>query len=151
MTLKKLIPILFISVLFISTVILIFLCSKMNSLVGDTSMSFQNIQIEYNLLQKQTNLASIILFGVLLILGFANYYLNNKIKYIAWSNLLYISVTLFNYVTLNYNFYKIQGLEPNEQSGFWLILFIGVFYILGAILVSVIGSFTIRNLIKRTS
>lgn len=150
MTLKKLIPIIFISVLFVSTVILILLCLKMNNLLSDTALAFQNIQIEYNNLQKQTNTTSILLFSVLLILGFVNYYINKKIKYIAWSNLLYIPVTLFNYVTLNYNFYKMQGLEPNEQSGFWLILFIGSFYILGAILVSVIGVFTIRNLLKRT-
>lgn len=151
MNFKKLVPVIFIVLLFLSTITLGALCLKMNNLLGDTSLTFQSMQIEYNALQKQTSLISIILFVILLLVGFINYYINQKIKYVAWANLLYVPVTLFTYVTLNYNFYKIQGVEPKEASGFWLILFIGIFYIIGAILVTVIGSFTVRNLHKRSN
>lgn len=146
---QKVIPIIYLILVFISTSILIALCYKMNNLFAEGSLQFNDLDQKYNSLQKTTNLLSIISFVILLLVGFANFYVNQNMKYIIWSNLLYIPVTLFNYVTLNHKFYEAQGIVPTENSGFWLILFIGIFYIIGAVLTSIIGTFTIRNLNKR--
>ena len=151
MKINKIIQIVFLVLLLSSAAYLIILCLNMNSVINNTALTLQALQIKYNSLQQQTNLTSIILFGILLLIGFINYYISGNAKNIVLANLLYIPVTLYNFITLNFNFYKTQGYEPNENSGYWLIVFIGVFYIIGAILVSVIGFFTIRNLNKRSN
>ncbi len=146
---KKIISLSFLILLVISAVALISFCFKMNALINDSSLSLQTIQLKYSALQKQTSVLSIVLFIILLLIGFFNFYTSTNAKYIVLANLLYIPITLYNYASLNFNFYKLQGIEPVDSSGFWLILFIGIFYIIGAIVISVIGFFTIRNLVKR--
>lgn len=151
MKINKIIQIVFLVMLLASTAYLIFLSLGMQLVINDSSLSLQTLQVKYNSLQQQANLTSIILFAILLLLGFINFFLNKGAKYIVLANLLYIPVTLYNYITLNFNFYEKQGLIPSENSGYWLIVFIGVFYIVGAILVSVIGFLTVRNLNKRST
>lgn len=149
MTKKKLVSLTYLILTLAGAFLLISLSLKTSNVLSSNPLSMQDVQLEYNSLQKQTSLVSIIVFIVLLLIGFINYYTNSNSKYIVLANLLYIPVTLFNYVSLNYSFHKMQGIEPNDSTGFWLLLFIGIFYIIGAIVISVIGYLTIRNLVKR--
>lgn len=149
MKVNKIIQISFLVLLLGSAAYLVSLCLNMQNVINDSTLTLHALHTKYNNLQQQTSLIGIVLFAILLLVGFVNFYLNKNAKYIVLANLLYIPITLYSYISLNFNFYEKQGLIPAENSGYWLIVFIGIFYIIGAILVSVIGYFTIRNLNKR--
>jgi len=150
MNLKKSITLTFFFILILSLGILVSFIFKINGLLEGAQLNTALID-QYNNLQKQTNLISIILFIILLLLGFINYYKYNKANYIALSTLLYVFVTLYCYLSINYRFYELQNINPTESGNFWIFAFIGVFYVVGSILISVIGFYTIRNLLKRNA
>lgn len=113
------------------------------------SNTIESIEIQYSQLQKAIGIYGIIAFITLLILSFIIYYLTHKRTYLFLSNIFYIAIILFVFVTINKSFYTFQNIEYSKSTEYWLTLFMGIFYIIGSILVSAIGYITIRNYTNR--
>lgn len=145
---KDLIKVIFYIVFLIGMVALGIMLKQMNQLV-DSATNSTEIVSSYNLLQKQIGIANITFFVVLLIGAFIHYYKKQDQKLILMANILFIAISLFLYTTLNQKFYQLIDAAYKEQSGYWLTLFMGIFYILGGILISAIGYITVRNNLKR--
>jgi len=105
---------------------------------------------EYSALQTKAGIQSIVIFVILLVVSFIIYFLTKRHNYILLSNIIYISFTLYIYITANKDFYVSQDIDYSQQGEYWLTVFMGVFYILGSILVSSIGYITIRNYTKNS-
>ena len=116
----------------------------------ESSSILENISTQYAQLQKDAGMIGIVSFMVLLCISFVLYYLTDKKSYILLSNIIYIVVILYVFITVNREFYTFQNLEFDEQSEYWITVFMGIFYIIGAVLVSAIGYITIRNYSKRS-
>jgi len=145
----KIVTLLYFAFFAISAAILLNICLQLNNLfIPDNSIEL--IKIQYSHLQKSAGIYGIIAFMVLLVFSFVLYFLTSKRTYILLSNILYIGVVLFVFFTANRAFYAFQNIDCSKSSGYWLTLFIGVFYIIGAVLVSVIGYITIRNFTNRS-
>jgi len=57
--------------------------------------------------------------------------------------------TLYCYVALSGSFFSLGGNNSSLSGSYWLMFFIGIFFIAGAITVNVIASMAVRNLLKR--
>ncbi len=133
-----------------SAIILLYVCLDLNQLLNN-SLVLESIGKEYAMLQKKAGVYGIVSFIVLLSISFWLYYLSNKRTYIILSNILYVSIILYVFITANKEYHLVQNLQYSQQSEYWLTLFMGIFYIIGAVLVSTIGYITIRNYTKRAS
>lgn len=144
---NKIITIVYFILLLIGGVILFNISVNMRSLIDNYSM-LNSIDAEYTHLQTKVGIYSIIIFIVLLLVSFVLYYYTEKRNYIFLSNIIYVGVVLYIHVTINQNFHTSHNLEYSEQGEYWITVFMGIFYIIGAILVSAIGYITIRNYTK---
>ena len=104
---------------------------------------------QFNLYQKQIGIINIISFMVLLIIGLIHFYLTDKKTLFFLATIAFMASTLIMYVSMNRDFHRLNMIPYNEQSGYWITLFMGIFYILGGILVAAIGYITVRNNRKR--
>jgi len=145
----KIITIIYFVLFAISAAILVNICFKISNLFVPEN-SIELIKIQYSQLQKSAGIYGIVSFITLLLLSFALFFLNTKRTYILLTNILYIGVVLFVFFTANKAFYTFQNIDYSQSSGYWLTLFMGVFNIVGAVLVSVIGYITIRNFTNRS-
>jgi len=146
MKIKKTSIIIYYLLLLVSAIITLKLFANFGSLID----GYQVIDnITYSNLQKQVGIFGIISFIILLIVSYFIYFFTNKITYILLSNILYIAIVLYVFVTLNRNYFICQNIDYSQQSEYWLTIFMGIFYIIGAILISSIGYITIRNYAKR--
>lgn len=136
-------------ILVASIVLLANVCLSLKSLLQTEPLS-ENIDIIYNSLQKKAALYGIISFVILLVTSLVLYYLLSKPTYIVLSNLAYVTLVLFVFVTINRSFFEMQNIAYAEKSEYWITVFMGIFYIIGAVLVSAIGYITVRNYTKRT-
>jgi hypothetical protein len=132
----------------VSIAILLNICLKMNGLFADNH-SLEFFKIQYAQLQKAAGIYSITAFMSMLVVSFALFYFTSKRTFILLSNIIYIGVVLFIFVSMNKAYYTFQNIDYLQNSEYWLTVFMGIFYILGAILVSTIGYITIRNYTKR--
>lgn len=148
MTKIKIITIVYFLLLISGGAILFNIGMNMHSVLENYSPANQ-INSEYTMLQTRAGIYSIIIFIVLLLVSFILYYYTEKRNYIFLSNILYIGAILYVYVTVNKNYYLAQNLEYSQQGEYWITIFMGIFYIVGAVLVSAIGYITIRNYTKR--
>ena len=148
MTKIKIITIVYFVLLIAGGVILFNTVMNMHLVIDDNSLLSAN-DIEYAKLQTRVGIYSIIIFIILLLVSFGLYYYTEKRNYIILSNILYVGVILYVYVTINKDFYLAQNIEYAQQGEYWITVFMGIFYIIGAILVSAIGYITIRNYTKR--
>lgn len=150
MNLNKIIKLVFFSILLLGLGIIVPYILKLNDLIEGSEINDAFID-RYNSLQKHTNVISIIFFVAMLVTGLIYYYKFNKANYLVLAAIPYIMVTLHCYISVNQRFYQLQHINPTESGSFWIITFIGIFYIIGAILISVIGYFAIRNLLQRNT
>ena len=134
----------------ISVAILLNVCTQINQLFSNV-LALDSISNEYAELQKNAGVYGIISFIILLSVGFLLYYLTKKRTYIVLSNILYISLILYVFISANKQYYSVQNLQYSQQNEYWLTIFMGIFYIIGAVLVSAIGYITVRNYTKRIS
>jgi predicted transporter len=147
---KRIIILTFYSLIAIGTGILVLMASKMNHLL-QTDMINPSIAETYFQLQKLISYTSIAIFIVLLLVAFYLFYLTQNKNPILLANILYIGITLIVFIDLNRKFFELHHEIVSKNGTYWLYLFIGIFYILGAILVSAIGYITIKNLNKRNT
>lgn len=150
MTKTKILTALYFLILFIGTILLFNISIDIN-LTLESFSPLNNIDISYTELQTKVSMYSVTIFVILLLISYSLYYLTNKRNYIIISNILYISITLYIYVTINRQFFEVQKIEYSQQGEYWITVFMGVFYAIGAILVSIIGYITIRNYTKRST
>ncbi len=140
---------LFYLILVISLVWSFTIANKLYNLIN-IKEGFETIYNQYNSLQKTIGILGIVSFIVLLSISLVLYYLCNSRNYIFLSNLVYIGIILFVFITINKQYYINQNLDYTQQSTYWLTVIMGIFYIIGAILVSAIGYITLRNYINRS-
>ncbi|MFA6404304.1 MAG: hypothetical protein WCX31_22155 [Salinivirgaceae bacterium] len=145
---KKVTITLFLLSCIIALVVLIRLNYQAYSLLKN-SVSSELMPAKFQLLQKQISTVNIAFFIPMLLLSLFWYYLTNSRTLILISNILYITVTIFVTYTLNREFNELHNAKATETVGFWLFALIGIFSILGSVLVSVIGYITVRNLNNR--
>ncbi|MBI9067817.1 MAG: hypothetical protein JEZ09_11035 [Salinivirgaceae bacterium] len=134
---------------FVASAIILFVFLKQLLFLIENAADSKDIMLDYNLFQKRIGLINICSFVVLLLTSLIEYYKNNNSKLIILANILFMAVSLFLYVSINKSYYQLSGINYLEQSGYWLTLFMGVFYIIGGLLISAIGFITVRNNLKR--
>ena len=140
--------ILYIVVVAVSIAILATICIKMNGLFAENH-TLEFIEIHYSQMQKSAGIFSITLFMSMLSVAFVLFYLTSKRTFILISNIIYIGVVLYVFVSINKTYCSFQNIDIAQNSEYWLTVFMGIFYILGAVLVSTIGYITIRNYTNR--
>jgi hypothetical protein len=106
--------------------------------------------VSFNELQKPIGMISIIFFIGLLILASWLYFSSGRKLYVYMATLVYVGFTLFNYITLTRIFFNIGGQFERQSGSYWLIVCIGLFYVVGGIVVAAIGLNTVRNLHHRS-
>lgn len=146
---KKIGSLIFLAILIVSVSILYFLANKTFLMLDDKTLTISDLNKFFNNFQTQISLVSIICFIVLLIVGLVYYYFQKRTGYVLIANLFYIFSTLFNHISLTHIYLKKLSIDINESPQFLLNTFIAVFFILGGILISVIGFYALRNLDKR--
>ncbi|MDA3893718.1 MAG: hypothetical protein PF517_18805 [Salinivirgaceae bacterium] len=129
--------------------VLLNICVSLNSLLT-SHISIDILTNQYGSLQKSAGLWGIVFFVILLILGLVLYYLSTKKTYIVLTNILYIGLVLFIFITANRSYFAVQNVDYSNKGEYWLTVFMGIFYIIGAVLVSAIGYITVRNYAKRS-
>lgn len=134
----------------IGSALLVFFAKNLYGIIQIDAIT-EAVSEKYLALQKQLSYLSISVFILLLMVSFYLFFTTKNKNPILLSNILYIGVTLFVFVSCNKQFYIIKSGVASQNSAYWLYLFIGIFYILGAILVSAIGFITIKNYINRHS
>ena len=149
MRVVKTVTILYFILLAASVAVLTNACLNLNQILENSNI-FESTNIQYAHLQKEAGMTGIISFMVLLSVSFVLYYLTDKKSYILLSNIIYIGVILYVFITVNREYYIMQNLEFNQQTEYWITVFMGIFYIIGAVLVSTIGYIAIRNYSKRS-
>ncbi len=145
----KIFTLLYFVLLAISIAVLLNIFMQLNNLFSQNE-AIAVIKTQYSQFQKTAGIYGIFTFISLLIISLILYYLTNKRTYIILSNILYVGVILYVFVTANKSLYAIQNIDYAQNSEYWLTVFMGVFYIIGAILVSAIGYITIRNFTNRS-
>ena len=126
--------------------------ARANSLLNEFANGFvEGNELQFPVLssiQKPHTTVNIIFFVALL--GFALYlFAKGAKKAITYLPVLIFSVfALFCYVSLSGAFYNIGGGNSSFSGLYWLMFLIGLFFVAGAIVVTVIGSNAVRNLLK---
>jgi hypothetical protein len=144
----KLLRLSFLILLLIDIVLLTAKCLTAKTLLANagTDLSYAG----FNALQKPISLINIIFFVGLLIFASWLYFSEGKKLYIYLISIVYISFTLFNYITLTRMFFNIGGQLENKPGSYWLIVCVGLFYVVGGIAVAAISLNTVRNLFRRS-
>lgn len=148
---KKKINIAFVASAAVYIIIMLLMSAHANSLLNDIANIFVEGELKFSDLspiQKSHTTVNIVFFVALL--GFALYlFAKGAKKAITYLPVLIFSVfTLFCYVSLSGTFYSIGGNNASLSKGYWLMFSIGIFFVVGAIVVTVIGSNAVRNLLK---
>ena len=134
--------------------VMLILCSHANSVVADFAKAEADASVlQFNVLssiQKPIATTNIIFLIVHLALALVLYVKGAK-KALAYLPALIFSVfTLYCYTSLSGVFFSIGGNNASLTGTYWLMFFIGLFFIAGAITITVIGVIAARNLLKRT-
>ncbi len=129
------------------------LCSYANGKIADFASTLTDgTELQFSVLnsmQKPIATANIIFYVILFGIALWIYSKGGK-KVLTYLPVLIFSVfTLFGYVTLSGSFFSIGGNNITHSGSYWLMFFIGLFFIAGAICITVIGTIAVRNLLKR--
>lgn len=144
---RKILTLLFLLLLTAGLSIVTYMCYQSFSLLQNENIKLYDFLKNYNQLHTNISYASIILFVVLLIVSLVYYFYYHRVGYVLITNMFYIVTTLFNYITLSKMYADAVSTE-NTNSEHYFNIFIGIFFIVGGILVSVIGFYAIRNFSK---
>ncbi|MBO7496825.1 MAG: hypothetical protein J6T98_09730 [Salinivirgaceae bacterium] len=133
-------------------VTMLLMSARANTLLNEFANGFvEGKELPFSVLisiQKPHTTVNIIFFVALL--GFALYlFAKGAKKAITYLPVLIFSVfTLFCYVSLSGAFYSIGGNNASLSKSYWLMFSMGIFFVVGAITITVIGSNAVRNLLK---
>ncbi len=101
-------------------------------------------------IQKPLATTNIIFFVVLLGVALWLYSQGSKKVLTYIPTAIFAVFTLFCYVALSGSFFSLGSGNPTTSGSYWLMFFIGIFFIAGAITINVIATMAVRNLLKRT-
>ena len=151
--LKKYLSYGYLGVMAVYLVVMFLMCVRANAAVSAIAESFTDgSELSFNLLsaiQKPMATANIIFFVVHLALALVIYIRGSK-KVLAYLPVLIFTVfTLYGYVSLSGAFFSIGGQNASLSGTYWLMFFIGLFFVAGAIAITVIGLIAARNLLNR--
>lgn len=133
-------------------VTMLLMSARANTLLNEFANGFvEGNELQFSVLssiQKPHTTVNIVFFVALL--GFALYlFAKGAKKAITYLPVLIFSVfTLFCYVSLSGAFYSIGGNNASLSKSYWLMFSMGIFFVVGAITITVIGSNAVRNLLK---
>ncbi len=145
---KQLITLSYFTGFLIVIAILVKLNLNLTQLLSEAT-SFDAIIDAFNTKQKQLATTNIVTYFILLSISLWALSTEKKINYILLSLIVFIGVTLYNSVSLNKALFALKGLNPSNETGYWLMVFIGVFYIIGAVVIAAIGYIAVKNYSKR--
>ncbi len=100
-------------------------------------------------LQKKLEVYNLVIYAVLLSFGMYLFATLKRLNYALLALVLFIAFTLYNHVSLSKQAFALQNINPSESGNYWLLVFIGVFYVLGAVVVAAIGYLVLKNYAKR--
>lgn len=144
---KKIVGWAFVGLSAVYVAVMLIMCSRANATVG--SLSGEPAFNVLSAIQKPIATTNIVFFVVLLSVSLWMYWHSGK-KAITYLPVAIFTVfTLFCYVALSGSFYSIGGGNPTLSGSYWLMFFIGIFFIAGAIIITVISGMAVRNLLKR--
>lgn len=103
-----------------------------------------------NDIQKPLATTNIIFFVLLLGVALWLYSQGSKKVLTYLPTAIFTVFTLFCYVALSGSFFSLGNNNPTTSGSYWLMFFIGIFFIVGAITINVIATMAVRNLLKRT-
>lgn len=127
--------------------VMLIMCSQANATVG--SLSGEQSFNVLSAIQKPIATTNIVFFVVLLGVSLWMYWQSGKKALTYMPAAIFTVFTLFCYVALSGSFYSIGGGNPTLSGSYWLMFFIGIFFIAGAIIITVISGMAVRNLLKR--
>jgi hypothetical protein len=144
---QRVFTIIFFLLLIISGAILSNILSNFYSLFDNIELLKEN----YAKLLSKSGIYSICMFIVLLSLGIILYYLTSNKNYIIITNIFYATFILIVFISFNKKYFIVQNIDYMQQGEYWLTMFMGIFYIIGSVLVSAISYITLRNYTKRNN
>jgi len=147
MKLQKIFIIIFFLLLTAGGALLLSILSNFNTLFDNVELLKDN----YTVLLSKSGVYSIIIFIILLCVGLVLYYLTSSKNYIIIANIFYAFFILMVFISFNKKYFTSQNIDYMQQGEYWLTMFMGIFYILGSVLVSAISYITLRNYTKRNN
>ncbi len=144
---KKIVGLSFVGLSAVYVAVMLIMCSQANATVGGLSS-----EPAFNVLsaiQKPVATTNIVFFVVLLGVSLWMYWKSGKKALTYLPVAIFTVFTLFCYVALSGSFYSIGGGNPTLSGSYWLMFFIGIFFVAGAITITVISGMAVRNLLKR--
>lgn len=141
----------FLALMLVYIATMFILCSTSNAKISELGTASE-ASLQFSVLssiQKPIENTNIIFFIVML--GIALWlFAKGAKKMLAYIPLLVFSVfTLFCYASMSGAFFSIGGNDITKSGQYWLMFFIGIFFIVGATCVTLIGTIAVRNLRKR--
>jgi hypothetical protein len=144
---KKIVGWTFVGLSAVYVAVMLIMCSQANATVG--SLSGEPAFNVLSAIQKPIATTNIVFFVLLLGVSLWMYWQSGK-KAITYLPVAIFTVfTLFCYVALSGSFYSIGDGNPTLSGSYWLMFFIGIFFVAGAIIITVISGMAVRNLLKR--
>lgn len=144
---KKIVGWAFVGLSVVYVAVMLIMCSQANATVS--SLSGEPAFNVLSAIQKPIATTNIVFFVVLLGVSLWMYWQSGKKALTYMPAAIFTVFTLFCYVALSGSFYSIGGGNPTLSGSYWLMFFIGIFFIAGAIIITVISGMAVRNLLKR--
>ena len=144
---KKIVGLSFVGLSAVYVAVMLIMCAQANSTIS--SLSGEPAFNVLSAIQKPIATTNIVFFVVLLGVSLWMYWQSGKKALTYMPAAIFTVFTLFCYVALSGSFYSIGGGNPTLSGSYWLMFFIGIFFIAGAIIITVISGMAVRNLLKR--
>lgn len=131
---------------------LFILCSIGNRSISDMAPTFSadnapQFSTLYSI-QKPIATTNIIFYVVLLSVALWLRSKGSKKSLTYLPLLIFSAYTMFCYISMSGMFFSLGGNDITRSGQYWLMFLIGIFFIFGAIGVTVIGNIAMRNLTK---
>lgn len=150
--LKKIVKLSFLGLCAIYIGTMMILCNVANNNIkafGEIMTNTEELQFSVlNNMQKPLITTNIIFFAVLLAIALWLYYQTTKKSFTYIPVVIFSLFALFCYVSLSGIFFNLGGNNANLSGQYWLMFFIGLFFIAGALSVTVIGTIAVKNILK---
>ena len=143
---KKIVGWTFVGLSAVYVAVMMIMCAQANSTVG--GLSGEPAFNVLSAIQKPIATTNIVFFVLLLGISLWLYWKSGKKAITYLPTAIFTVFTLFCYVALSGSFYSIGDGNPTLSGSYWLMFFIGIFFIAGAIIITVIAGMAVRNLLK---
>ncbi len=151
--LKKILRYSYWGLLTIYIIVMLLMCAVANGRVEEaTALSTAENPPQFatlSAIQHPVSVVNIISFMLMLGLSLWMQY-NSSRKILTYLPLAVFAIfTLYSYISLPGLFFSMGGNNASLSGQYWLMFFIGLFFVAGAISVTVIGNIAMRNITNR--